>query len=623
LFDTCVALTSSAVGFALVELTKQVCADLKSPLPCKSDPKSWGVTGDNDARLTPFEFSDFKTDARKLTELAAIKYISEPSEARQDKLSPFGIAATIAAPGTGKTRLTDDLLRATLPTTHYNNFLLLPITFNGNAPRALKHPLVVHALLQFVCGYVLDAKHALVALDHALHAICELHPRDVDQFDGAVLNAIEAVYFQLHGGTLGRSVLLVDELALARFIPSRDDNEFDMYKFVVGWIDDGAKYDKQMGGFSKSRRGAVFTGASILSPVLSETDATRPVVPLPLGTFNVYKDPTLRNVIQASHGAGEEMMVWALLAATSGRPRDILDVFAKLKKASLKPDAKDGKKWTIAAKAKSQVDLIQGAVLAVFNNLTAVGSPARDFFNGKVPCLSRNFIDNRLDQAGLAKSLIAYFGQPSVLGCSDANFPQYRGSNDMEEVHKEMPITKALFDQFLGAFADYATVNLKAAVGDSFDKDLGIVAAFFTTDNVAKTCNQPGCSSPGKFVVRECKDIFGQTSAPSTTSYTTGDTGDTASGTGDTASGTGTGTTTAGTPSGTGAGTPSGTGAGTPSDTRAGTPSGTADTDSAGADIDSTGTETGADNVAGSVGIADGVSVAAMIGIVVSVYACV
>jgi hypothetical protein len=202
-------------------------------------------------------------------------------------------------------------------------------------------------------------------------------------------------------------------------------------------------------------------------------------------------------------------------------------------------------KWTIAAKAKSQVDLIQGAVLAVFNNLTAAGSPARDFFNGKVPCQSRNFIDGRLDQAGLAKSLIAYFGQPTVLGCSDANFPQYRGNNDMEDVHKEMPITKALFDQFLSALADYATVNLKAAVGATFDEDLGKVAAFFATDNVAKTCNQPGCPKQGKFVVRDCGNIPGQPTTTTTTTVegTTTAAGTDGTGTDGTTTGTGTGTT--------------------------------------------------------------------------------
>jgi hypothetical protein len=157
-------------------------------------------------------------------------------------------------------------------------------------------------------------------------------------------------------------------------------------------------------------------------------------------------------------------------------------------------------KWTIAANAKSQVDLIQGVVLAVFANLTAVGSPARDFFNGKVPCQSRNFVDSNLDAAGFTKSLVAYFGEK--LGCSASAFPQYRGRDDMEAVHKEMPITKALFDQFVGAFAEYATTNLKF-VGASFDDDLATIVAFFASENVAKICNQAGCPTAGQFVVVE------------------------------------------------------------------------------------------------------------------------
>lgn len=178
-------------------------------------------------------------------------------------------------------------------------------------------------------------------------------------------------------------------------------------------------------------------------------------------------------------------------------------------------------KWAVAAKAKSQVDLIQGAVLAVFTNLTAVGSPARDFFNGKVPCQSRNFVDSKLDTAGLAKSLIAFFGQQGVLGCSDANFPQYRGNPDMEDVHKEMPITKALFDQFLSALADYATANLKTAVGASFDDDIAKIAALFASDAVAKTCNQPGCPKQGKYVARSCGGDVLPGTTPSTAADTT------------------------------------------------------------------------------------------------------
>lgn len=160
-------------------------------------------------------------------------------------------------------------------------------------------------------------------------------------------------------------------------------------------------------------------------------------------------------------------------------------------------------KWTIAAKAKTQVELVQGAVLAVFGNLTAATSPAKDFFNGKVPCESRDFVVNKLNQAGLAKSLIAYFGQPGVLGCSDPNFPKYRGATDMEELHKEMPITKALFDQFLNALADYAKKNLAAVVPDLND-DLNVIIALFNSDGVAKICNQDGCPKKGKFEPKKC-----------------------------------------------------------------------------------------------------------------------
>jgi hypothetical protein len=89
----------------------------------------------------------------------------------------------------------------------------------------------------------------------------------------------------------------------------------------------------------------------------------------------------------------------------------------------------------------------------------------------------------------------------------------------MEAVHKEMPITKALFDQFVGAFADYATANLATAVGASFAEDLAAVSAFFASDNVAKTCNQAGCPTKGAFTQRTCDDPLGTpggTDAPTT-----------------------------------------------------------------------------------------------------------
>jgi len=172
-------------------------------------------------------------------------------------------------------------------------------------------------------------------------------------------------------------------------------------------------------------------------------------------------------------------------------------------------------KWAAGAKA-SQLELVQGAVLAVFGDLTATGSKTRPFFDGTVPCQSRNFIDNKLNQAGLAKSLIAFFGQAGVLGCSDPAFPKYQGNSDMEDVHKEMPITKELFDVFVNSLVKYTTTNLKAAV-PTFDADLAAVAALFGTPGVAKICNQAGCPTQGKYTEKVCATgAPGEPGAPGT-----------------------------------------------------------------------------------------------------------
>jgi hypothetical protein len=166
-------------------------------------------------------------------------------------------------------------------------------------------------------------------------------------------------------------------------------------------------------------------------------------------------------------------------------------------------------KWAVGAKA-SQVDLVNGAVLAVFGDLTATGADARPFFDGTVPCQSRNFVDNKLNRGGLAKRLVAFFGQQGVLGCSDADFPQYDGNPDMEDVHKEMPITKKLFDDFVTSLVNYAQKNLKGAV-PSLDEDLAAISALFGTPGVAKICNQDGCPTKGKYVARTCDTPTAQT----------------------------------------------------------------------------------------------------------------
>jgi hypothetical protein len=313
----------------LIELTKAACAHHE--VPFKSDPMSWGVTEATDERMTPFNFGDFKTEERKKTESDAIKYMSEPSVSRQAGLSSFGVAFTIAAPGTGKTRLLDDLLRVTMPTTYYDHFLRLPITFNGAPIGHFSHPVAVRALLQFVCGTLIRGRVSatLSTLNQYLEQVCG--PQDVDSFANAVLDAIETVYFQFRGGVLGRSVLLIDEIKLASYDPPRVSSELNVYQCITLWIDDGSTSAAD-GRQTPSRRGVVFTGVSVLSPFALESSTGRPIVPLPLGIFDVYDDD-VRGAIELQAGCEIHPAGWALLAATGGRPRDILDILVKLEAA--------------------------------------------------------------------------------------------------------------------------------------------------------------------------------------------------------------------------------------------------------------------------------------------------
>jgi len=172
-------------------------------------------------------------------------------------------------------------------------------------------------------------------------------------------------------------------------------------------------------------------------------------------------------------------------------------------------------KWATAAKV-SQENLLKGAVGAVFTALVAPNATTRAFFDGSVPCNSRDFIVNFANQAALAKSLVAFFGQPGVLGCSDADFPLYTGNPNMEQVHQNMPITKEMFDFFVSALVKYVKDNLATAVGPSLDADITQVAGLFASTGVATICNQPGCPTRGAYVAKA-----GCITAPPPTTTTT------------------------------------------------------------------------------------------------------
>jgi hypothetical protein len=310
---------------ALIDLVMNACAETNTPF--KRDPMTWGVTRDDDPRMTPACFGDYKSPQRLETEAKLREYMSAPSRSRQTGLSEFSIAVTVAAPGTGKTRLLDDALRMPLDTKHFAHVLRLAIAFNGLTGGVFAHPIAARMLREFFCGPAdIVADDVLKKIDAQLS---RLYPSDdVDTVAQRVLDALEALYFQQRGdGTLGRSVLLIDEIAKALLLI--DDKgelcEDLMYRTVISWIDE-----------TTGRRGAVFTGLTIMSPWAVVTLSGRPLVRLPLGTFDVW-DAAVQGAIEHEArsmwpGFGAiDRRLWPLLAATGGRPRDVLLVLERLK----------------------------------------------------------------------------------------------------------------------------------------------------------------------------------------------------------------------------------------------------------------------------------------------------
>jgi hypothetical protein len=310
---------------ALVDLVMNACVETNTPF--KSDPETWGVTRDDDPRMTPRRFGDYKSPQRLETEAKLREYMSAPSRSRQTGLSDFSIAVTVAAPGTGKTRLLDDALRMPLDTTHFAHVLRLAITFNGMTGGVLAHPIAARVLREFFCGPAdIVADDVLKKIDAQLS---RLFPSDdVDTVARSVLDALEALYFQQRGnGALGRSVLLIDEIAKALLLTA-DKGELCedlVYRTVVSWVD-----------AAKGRRGAVLTGLMIESPWADASSAGRPLVRLPLSTFDIWDAAVQRAIedhvrsIGQGLGANRDCM-WSLLAATGGRPRDIFRVVDLLK----------------------------------------------------------------------------------------------------------------------------------------------------------------------------------------------------------------------------------------------------------------------------------------------------
>jgi len=97
---------SASLGDRLRELVENSCNESNYPF-FKNNPKTWGVTNEHDGRFIDATFGNYKSGKRLETEAKLRKYMREPSTPRAELPTDFSIAATVAAPGTGKTRLID------------------------------------------------------------------------------------------------------------------------------------------------------------------------------------------------------------------------------------------------------------------------------------------------------------------------------------------------------------------------------------------------------------------------------------------------------------------------------------------------------------------------------------
>jgi len=96
---------------------------------------------------------------------------------------------------------------------------------------------------------------------------------------------------------------------------------------------------------------------------------------------------------------------------------------------------------------KTNLDLVTTIVGGTEGNLLA-NALTRPFFDGTRPKPSTNFTSNGPALTALTTSLVRFFGQFGVLGCTDGTIPFYTGEPSMFIVHNKMGITGPVFDAF-------------------------------------------------------------------------------------------------------------------------------------------------------------------------------
>jgi len=163
-------------------------------------------------------------------------------------------------------------------------------------------------------------------------------------------------------------------------------------------------------------------------------------------------------------------------------------------------------KWTQASPTFSadqingQTKLVTAIVTATFTSFTADHTLIA-FFNGTLPCNSRDFINNGINQGVLVNQLVAFFGSAGVLGCTQPSFPQYTGQTDMGILHQNMPISKAIFD-----FFNQQLVNAIKQQNVASDADIQGVQALLASPGITVICNQNDCNSPHGTWQKQCSD---------------------------------------------------------------------------------------------------------------------
>jgi truncated hemoglobin YjbI len=111
------------------------------------------------------------------------------------------------------------------------------------------------------------------------------------------------------------------------------------------------------------------------------------------------------------------------------------------------------------------------------------------FFNGTTPPGSIDFLPGSSQSTRLTNALIAFFGGPDALGCTDPAFPNNSVSvPDLKAIHQFMPITTQVFNRFNDIF-DTVLANLSVSADD-----IATIRGILNSTEPL-ICNQPGCST--------------------------------------------------------------------------------------------------------------------------------